>query len=82
MLSKETHDTVVRFAPPLTIARADLDFALERIEETVRELETAKRRRGVRADPTSDGAASLPVIASESKAIQTGWIASSLRSSQ
>jgi ornithine--oxo-acid transaminase len=44
VLSKETHHTVVRLAPPLTIARADLDFALDRIEETVRELETAKRR--------------------------------------
>ena len=44
VLSKETHHTVVRLAPPLTIARADLDFALDRIEEVVRELEFAKRR--------------------------------------
>ena len=44
VLSKETHHTVMRLAPPLTIARADLDFALDRIEETVRELEAAKRR--------------------------------------
>jgi ornithine--oxo-acid transaminase len=44
VLSKETHQTVVRLAPPLTIARADLDFALDRIEEMVRELESAKRR--------------------------------------
>jgi ornithine--oxo-acid transaminase len=44
VLSKETHQTVVRLAPPLTIARADLDFALDRIEEVVRELESAKRR--------------------------------------
>ena len=44
VLSKETHHTVVRLAPPLNIARPDLDFALERIEEVVRDLETAKRR--------------------------------------
>ena len=43
VLSKETHHTVVRLAPPLTIARADLDFALDRIEEVVRELEGKKR---------------------------------------
>ena len=44
VLSKETHHTVVRLAPPLNIARADLDFALDRIEEVVRELETGKRK--------------------------------------
>jgi ornithine--oxo-acid transaminase len=44
VLSKETHYTVVRLAPPLNIARADLDFALDRIEEVLRELETGKRR--------------------------------------
>src|SRR5712692_8749360 len=45
VLSKETHDTVVRFAPPLVIARADLDWALDRFEEVVHELERAPRRR-------------------------------------
>ena len=39
VLSKETHDTVVRFAPPLIIDRGDLDWALDRFEEVVRELE-------------------------------------------
>jgi ornithine--oxo-acid transaminase len=39
VLSKETHATVVRLAPPLVIARADLDVALDRLEEVVRELE-------------------------------------------
>jgi ornithine--oxo-acid transaminase len=39
VLSKETHDTVVRFAPPLVIDRGDLDWALDRFEEVVRELE-------------------------------------------
>ena len=45
VLSKETHGTVVRFAPPLVISRADLDCALDRFEEVVRELERAPRRR-------------------------------------
>ena len=31
LLCKETHDQVIRFAPPLTIAREDLDWALERV---------------------------------------------------
>jgi ornithine--oxo-acid transaminase len=39
VLSKETHATVVRLAPPLVIAREDLDFALDRLEEVVREIE-------------------------------------------
>ncbi|MET0528534.1 MAG: ornithine--oxo-acid transaminase [Microvirga sp.] len=43
VLSKETHQTVVRLAPPLTIARADLDFALDRFDEVVRDLEGNKR---------------------------------------
>jgi ornithine--oxo-acid transaminase len=29
VLSKETHDTVIRFAPPLTITRALIDRAIE-----------------------------------------------------
>ncbi|MDE3105865.1 MAG: ornithine--oxo-acid transaminase [Acidobacteriota bacterium] len=32
LLCKETHDTVIRLAPPLVIERADLDWALEQIE--------------------------------------------------
>lgn len=32
LLSKETHDNVIRFAPPLTITKADIDWAIERIE--------------------------------------------------
>jgi ornithine--oxo-acid transaminase len=39
VLSKETHDTVVRLAPPLVIAREDLDWALDRFEEVLVELE-------------------------------------------
>ena len=32
ILCKETHDTVVRFAPPLVITKDELDWALERIQ--------------------------------------------------
>ena len=38
VLSKETHHTVVRLAPPLVITRADLDWALDRFEEVLREF--------------------------------------------
>src|SRR5207244_7927341 len=38
VLSKETHGTVVRLAPPLVIAPEDLDFALDRFEAVVGEL--------------------------------------------
>lgn len=40
ILSKETHETVVRFAPPLVIERPELDWALEQIEAVLQELET------------------------------------------
>src|ERR1700751_5457176 len=44
VLSKETHHTVVRLAPPLVIARADLDWALDRFEEVLHELGRTRRR--------------------------------------
>lgn len=39
VLSKETHETVVRLAPPLVIIKEEVDFALEKIKETVEEIE-------------------------------------------
>jgi ornithine--oxo-acid transaminase len=33
ILAKETHDNVIRFAPPLVITREELDWALERIRK-------------------------------------------------
>jgi len=39
VLSKETHQTVVRLAPPLVIAREDLDFAVDRFAEVIGDLE-------------------------------------------
>jgi ornithine--oxo-acid transaminase len=38
VLTKETHDTVVRIAPPLVIARADLDWGLDRFAEVLDEI--------------------------------------------
>jgi ornithine--oxo-acid transaminase len=35
LLCKETHEHVIRFAPPLIITREELDWALERIEEVL-----------------------------------------------
>jgi ornithine--oxo-acid transaminase len=41
ILSKETHETVVRFAPPLIITRAQIDETLVLFRETLAELSTA-----------------------------------------
>jgi len=35
ILCKETHDQVVRFAPALTVSKADLEWALPKIEEVL-----------------------------------------------
>lgn len=37
ILSKETHETVIRFAPPLVIEKRDLDWAINRIREVLEE---------------------------------------------
>ena len=44
VLSKDTHATVIRFAPPLVIARDDLDWALDRFAEVLGELDGTGRR--------------------------------------
>lgn len=36
MLCKETHDHVIRFAPPLIIGKADIDWATERINRVLK----------------------------------------------
>ena len=41
VLSKETHETVVRFAPPLVITREQIDRAVACVRETVDELSGA-----------------------------------------
>jgi ornithine--oxo-acid transaminase len=35
LLCKETHETTIRFAPPLTITKEELDWALERIRQVL-----------------------------------------------
>ena len=44
ILSKDTHGTVVRIAPPLNIARDDLEWAAGEIRAVIRELEREKKR--------------------------------------
>lgn len=39
LLSKETHKTVVRLAPPLIIEQADIDWAITQIRESLYELD-------------------------------------------
>jgi ornithine--oxo-acid transaminase len=39
LLSKETHETVVRLAPPLIITKAEIDWALQQIREVVGEMD-------------------------------------------
>jgi ornithine--oxo-acid transaminase len=42
ILSKETHETTIRLAPPLTITREDLDWAIDELAAVLQELETAE----------------------------------------
>ena len=39
LLSKETHETVVRLAPPLVISRAQIDWAVQQIREVIEHME-------------------------------------------
>ena len=39
ILSKETHASTIRFAPPLTIKKKEIDWAVTVIKETLREIE-------------------------------------------
>ena len=38
LLCKETHENVIRLAPPLVIQRSEIDWALERLERVLTEL--------------------------------------------
>jgi ornithine--oxo-acid transaminase len=42
LLSKETHATVVRLAPPLIIARAELDWAVDQITAVLSEMDKTR----------------------------------------
>jgi ornithine--oxo-acid transaminase len=39
VLSKETHDTVVRLAPPLIISRSEIDIAVGKISDVIGEMD-------------------------------------------
>jgi ornithine--oxo-acid transaminase len=39
LLCKETHDNVIRFAPPLVITKKDIDWAFLRIKKVIEDLE-------------------------------------------
>lgn len=38
VLSKDTHGTVVRFSPPLTIQKKEIDWGVDRVAEVLREI--------------------------------------------
>ena len=38
LLCKETHKTVIRFAPPLMITKGQLDWAIKKITKVVRSV--------------------------------------------
>lgn len=42
ILSKETHDTVVRLAPPLVIEKAQLDWAITRFRDVLEEMDRVR----------------------------------------
>ncbi len=42
LLSKETHETVVRLAPPLVITREQIDWAVVQIKEVLREMDEVR----------------------------------------
>jgi len=39
LLAKETHENIIRFAPPLVITKDEIDWAIEKIEKVVKELD-------------------------------------------
>ncbi len=45
ILTKDTHDTVVRFAPPLIVERAELDWAVGRVETVLAEIAELRVRK-------------------------------------
>jgi ornithine--oxo-acid transaminase len=45
ILTKDTHDSVIRFAPPLVIEKAQLDWALDAFQQVLQNMES---RSGLR----------------------------------
>lgn len=42
LLSKETHETVVRLAPPLIVTKEELDWAVDQIRDVLREMDEVR----------------------------------------
>jgi ornithine--oxo-acid transaminase len=42
LLSKETHETVVRLAPPLVIKREEIDWAVDQIREVLGDMDRVR----------------------------------------
>jgi ornithine--oxo-acid transaminase len=42
LLSKETHETVVRLAPPLVISKEEIDWAVQQIREVIAETDKVR----------------------------------------
>ena len=42
VLSKETHETVVRLAPPLIISQEEIDWAVTQIREVLGEIDEVR----------------------------------------
>jgi ornithine aminotransferase len=59
VLSKETHETVIRFAPPLTITRALIDEGVDRFAEVLAALPGAGAPRSATATQAAPDAAPL-----------------------
>lgn len=51
VLAKETHDNVIRFAPPLTITEEEMEWALARIEKV---LSATAKELAVAGEPAGD----------------------------
>jgi ornithine--oxo-acid transaminase len=60
VLSKETHDTVIRFAPPLTITRELIDQAIDALEQVLR---LKQRELGLGRAAAARAWAAIPALA-------------------
>ncbi|MCB9991831.1 MAG: ornithine--oxo-acid transaminase [Rhodospirillales bacterium] len=47
LLCKETHETVVRFAPPLTITKEEIDWAVEQVQDVLAEIVQSGQKKAV-----------------------------------
>ena len=44
ILSKETHESTIRFAPPLIIEKKEIDWTVQTFKETLKEIEQGLNR--------------------------------------